>query len=162
VTVFFELPTSVYLKILIAFIAVIIFCRWLAKKMINAGKSKAYTNDAKTLIYSGFVYVAFVWLVFNVITFEKQIKFNRDRWMAEKYKRYEMVKDLIQSNIVASKDTNEVKAIIGDPDFRNNDLQNWSYNMGEGGGGLGFTLHYLLVEFKGDTVSHVLHHEIVD
>ena len=150
------------MKLLIVSITVIIFCRWLAKKITRSGRSTAYAINTTRLIYFGFIYPAFVWLVFNVITFEKQIKFNRDRWMAEKYKRYEMVKDLIQSNIVASKDTNEVKAIIGDPDFRNDDLQNWSYNMGEGGGGLGFTLHYLLVEFKGDTVSHVLHHDIVD
>lgn len=161
-TVFFELPASVYLKILIAFIAVIIFSRWLAKKMINAGKSKAYTNNAKTLIYSGFAYVAFVWLVFNVITYERQTKFNQDKWMAEKNKRYEMAADLIQSGIVAGKDSIEVKSLIGEPDLRNVASQIWNYNMGEGGGGFGFTLHYLLVEFKGDTVSHVLHHEIVD
>jgi len=159
---FLELPILVYLKILIAFIAVIIFCRWLAKRMIKAGKSKAYTNNTKTLIYSGFAYVAFVWLVYNVITFEKQTKFNRDKWMAERNERHEMADDLIQSGIIAGKDSNKVKALIGEPDLRNVTSQIWNYNMGEGGGGFGFRMHHLVVEFTADSVSNIWHQGITD
>jgi len=130
--------------------------------MINAGKSKAYTNNAKTLIYSGFAYVAFVWLVFNVITYERQTKFNQDKWMAEKNKRYEMAADLIQSGIVAGKDSIEIKALIGEPDLRNDTSQIWNYNMGEGGGEFGFSMHHLVVEFAADSVSNIWHQRITD
>lgn len=130
--------------------------------MINAGKSKAYTTNAKTLIYAGFTYVAFVWLVFNVITFEKQTKFNQDKWMAEKNKRHEMADDLIQSDIIAGKDSNKVKALIGEPDLRNDTLQIWNYNMGQGGGGFGFTMHHLVVEFTADSVSNLWLQRITD
>lgn len=159
---FFQLPISVYLKLLIATIAVIIFCRWLAKKLIKNGKSKAYSINAKRLIYAGFSYLAFTWLVYKVITYERQSKFNRDKWVTEKYRRHEMAKDLIQSGIMAGKDSNEVKTILGEPDNRNDSLQTWNYNMGQGGGGPGFTIHYLVVKFSADSVSTIWHQKIVD
>lgn len=159
---FFELPVSVYVKLLIVSITVIIFCMWLAKRMIVAGKSKAYTTNAKRLIYAGFAYAAFIWLVFNVIMYEKQTKFNRDKWMAERNKRHKMAADLIQTGIIAGKDSNEVKALIGEPDFRNNTPQIWNYTMGEGGGGLGFMMHYLVIEFAADSVTSIWHQKIAN
>ena len=81
---FFELPLLVYVKLLIAAIAVIIFCRWLAKRMIKTGKSKAYSINIKRLIYAGFSYTAFTWLVFQVIMYEKQTKFSKEIWMVKK------------------------------------------------------------------------------
>lgn len=159
---FFELPVSVYVKLLIVSITVIIFCRWLVKKLTRLGRSKAYAINTTRLIYAGFIYTAFVWLVFKVITYEKRLIFSKDKWMTEKNKRYEMAEDLIQTGIIAGKDSNEVKALIGEPDFRNNTLQIWNYTMGEGGGGLGFMMHYLVIEFAADSVTSIWHQKIAD
>lgn len=110
----------------------------------------------------GFIYTAFVWLVFKVITYEKRLIFSKDKWMTEKNKRYEMAEDLIQTGIITGKDSNEVKALIGEPDFRNNTPQIWNYTMGEGGGGLGFMMHYLVIEFVADSVTSIWHQKIAD
>ncbi len=82
--------------------------------------------------------------------------------MTEKYRRYEMAADLIQSGIIAGKDSNEVKTIIGEPDDRNDALQTWNYYMGQGGGGPVFTVHYLVVKFSANSVSTIWHQKIVD
>ncbi|HRE37653.1 MAG TPA: hypothetical protein PK092_04390 [Chitinophagaceae bacterium] len=161
-TAFLQLPLSVYVKLLIAFAVVIIFCRWLVKRMIKAGKSKAHIMNAKRLIYAGFAYAAFVWLVFTMITFEKQTKFKRNKWIAERNERYKMADDLIQSGIITGKDSNEVKALIGEPDLRNVTSQIWNYNMDNGGEGFCFSIHYLVVEFMADSVSNIWHQMIAD
>jgi len=132
------------------------------KKMNKAGKSRAYSIDAKRLVYAGFSYSAFVWLVFKVITYERQSKFNYDKWVTEKYRSYKMAADLIQSGIIAGKDSNEIKTIIGESNDKNDSLKTWNYNMGQGGGGPGFTIHHLVVKFSADSVSTIWHHKIVD
>lgn len=103
----------------------------------------------------------FGWSLMRLRTKSKSNSTGIDGWL-KKYKRYEMVKDLIQSNIVAGKDTNEVKALIGEPDLRNDTSQIWNYNMGEGGGGLGFRMHYLVVKFTADRVIDIWHQRITD
>ena len=98
--------------------------------MIKVGKSRAYNIDVKRHVYEGFSYSAFVWLVFKVITYERQSKFNYDKWATEKYRRHEMAADLIQSGIIAGKDSND----------RNDSLKTWNYNMGQGGVGKGSSI----------------------
>lgn len=82
--------------------------------------------------------------------------------MTEKYIKLEMVANLIQSGVITGKDSNEVKTILGEPENRNDSLQTWNYNMGQGGGGPGFTIHYLVVKFSADSVSTIWHQKIVD
>lgn len=63
-----------------------------------------------------------------------------------------MAADLIQSGIIAGKDSND----------RNDSLKTWNYNMGQGGVGLGFIIHNLVVKFSADSGSTIWHHKIVD
>lgn len=159
---FFELPVSVYAKLFLAGISVILFCRWLSIKLVKAGRQKAHIVNITRLIYACFTYAAFVWLVLNVITYEKQVIFNRQKWIAEKSRRHEMAEDLINSNILSGKDSNVVKQILGEPASRIDSVQNWNYYLGTGGGGFGFTMHSLVIEFKGDSVKNVFHYRITD
>ena len=98
---------------------------------------------------------------FKVITYERHSKFKRDKRVTEKYIKLEMVANLIQSGVIAGKDSDEVKTIPGEPENRNDSLQTWNYYMGQGGGGAGFTIHYL-VKFSADSVSTIRHQKIVD
>lgn len=63
-----------------------------------------------------------------------------------------MAADLIQSGIIAGKDSND----------RNDSLNTWNYNMGQGDVGPGFTIHHLVLKFSADSISTIWHHKIVD
>lgn len=158
----FDLPALVYVKLFLAAISVILFCRWLSKKLVKAGRQKVYITNINRLIYAGFLYVAFVWLVFNVIRYEKQVKFDTEKWMAEKSRRHQMAADLIHSGKLSGKDSNLVKHMLGEPSTRIDSVQTWNYYLGNGGGGFGFTIHSLVIEFEGNTVRNVFYHRFTD
>ena len=70
----------------------------------------------------------------------------------------------IEKTGLIKKDTNQLKQIIGDPSWRENTAQIWTYDMGYGGGsGFDFLFHNLKITFnkKGKVIS-VEHLEIRD
>jgi hypothetical protein len=64
--------------------------------------------------------------------------------------------------MLVGKDTNEVKSLLGVPSYRENAGQFWNYDMGQGGGGLGFLFHSLKISFNKGQVSTVMHVQISD
>ena len=74
-----------------------------------------------------------------------------------------MADDIIKSKMLIGKDTNQVKQIIGEPPWRDETAKKWTYNMGCGGGGLGFLFHNLDLNLdKRGIVVSVEHIEIRD
>jgi hypothetical protein len=74
-----------------------------------------------------------------------------------------MAGNIIKSKILIGKDTSQVKQMLGEPTWTNARTQNWTYDMGTGGGGLGFLFHNLDLKLdnKGKVTS-VEHIEIPD
>ena len=74
-----------------------------------------------------------------------------------------MAGNIIKSKMLIDKDTSQVKQILGEPTSTNASTQVWTYDMGIGGGGLGFLFHYLYLKLdsKGKVIS-VEHIEIPD
>ena len=73
-----------------------------------------------------------------------------------------MALDLIDSKLLMGKDTNQVKQLLGDPTFGMNNENSYIYDMGFGGGGLGFMFHHLIVKFESNKVVSVEHAKIRD
>lgn len=68
-----------------------------------------------------------------------------------------MANSIIDSKILIRKDTNQVKQILGKPTLQNDFTKEWIYDMGMGGGGLGFLFHNLIFKFNSYRVTAVLH-----
>ena len=115
-----------------------------------------------TLILTPLLYSALLQLFFAVISGVSKRKFNKESWLNEPSKRYEMVDNLIKKKILIGKDSNQIKEILGTTSSRSDSNNYWLYNMGMGTAFLGFAFHNLEVEFSGSRVVNVRHHKYID
>ena len=70
--------------------------------------------------------------------------------------------DIVKSKILIGKDSNQVKQLLGQPTWQDSLNTSWTYDMGMGGGGLGFLFHNLSVQFDKAKVVKVGHIRIKD
>lgn len=102
------------------------------------------------------------------ITYTPSQDFNKSQWLTDKEGRFQMAGDIISSKMLIGKDTNQVKQMLGEPTWgsgstwRPDTINTWGYNMGMGGGGLGFMLHNLIIKFDKEKVVAVEHAIIRD
>ncbi len=82
-------------------------------------------------------------------------------WQTDREGRFQMAGDIIESKRLLGKDTSQVKQILGDAAWGNSD-STFVYDMGFGGGGLGFMFHHLIVKFDNNKVVLVEHAKIRD
>ncbi len=73
-----------------------------------------------------------------------------------------MGNNIIESKMLIGKDTNQVKQMLGEPTRIGGPTLQWTYDMGMGGGGLGFMFHNLHIKFKDQKVVSVEHGKIRD
>ena len=73
-----------------------------------------------------------------------------------------MANNIIKSKMLIGNDTNQIKQMLGEPTRSAGTTVQWTYDMGMGGGGLGFIFHSLLVKFKNQKVFSVEHGKISD
>jgi hypothetical protein len=95
------------------------------------------------------------------ITYTPSRDFDTAQWLKDKEGRYQMARDIIESKMLLGKDTSQVKQILGDA-ARGNSDSIFVYDMGFGGGGLGFMFHHLIVKFDNNKVVSVEHAKIRD
>jgi hypothetical protein len=91
-------------------------------------------------------------LIFFTISHDRSYSFSTERWNTKKNERWQMAESLVESKVLISKDSSQIKNLLGVPEQRNDSLHQWSYDMGQGGGGLGFRFHTLLVTYRNDKV----------
>jgi len=111
------------------------------------------------LIAAYFVYGL---MLSTFFTYEKTYVFDQKKWQEDKANRWRMGSDLIESKLLEHKDSNQVLLLLGQPDTRIDTQQQWIYQTGEGGGGLGFLLHYLDITYKEGKVTKANTREIKD
>lgn len=151
-------------------IAIPLFFSWkrIFKNKLKANSTRRIITWAATIISTPIIYTGFIWLFIYGITYSPSKSFNKASWLTHKSTRYEMAGDLIYSKQLIGLDTIQVKEILGVPtsinviDSSGNHIRNWSYDMGSGGGGLGFLFHNLLVKFENEKVVTVEHIELKD
>lgn len=93
---------------------------------------------------------------------EPSQEFNQTKWLAAKSERFSMGDDIVTSKLLLDKDSIQVKELLGEPNMKNSTTNSWIYDMGTGGGGLGFLIHHLSVTFEKNKVAKVDHHSVKD
>ena len=96
------------------------------------------------------------------ITYTPSKDFDKAEWLKDREGRFQMAGDIIESKMLLGKDTSQVKQILGDPTRGMKNDNNFGYDMGFGGGGLGFMFHHLIVKFDNNKVVSVEHAKIRD
>ena len=161
--VIFGFSIEVYFILLISAIPTIFFRKWLLKKFIRTERTRKLATWLTTILITPVIYAGLVaFLLFGNFTPNKD--FDKSEWIKDNEGRFQMAHDIIKSKILIGKDTNQLKQIIGDPSWRENTAQIWTYDMGYGGGsGFDFLFHNLKITFnkKGKVIS-VEHLEIRD
>ena len=117
---------------------------------------------ASTVVLTPIIYVGLIGIFIYFITREPSSDFDKSKWLTDKGGRFSMGDDIVKSKILLGKDTNQVKQLLGQPTWQDSLNTSWTYDMGNGGGGLGFLFHNLSVHFDREKVVKVDHIRIKD
>ena len=163
IPVIFGLSIEVYFILFFIFISTFFFWKWILKKYIKVDKTRKIATWLATLIVTPVIYNGLIILFIFWISYTPSKNFDKSQWLTDKEERFQMADDIIKSKIIIGKDTNQVKQILEEPPWRDNKAKKWTYEMGCGGGGLGFLFHNLDLNLdkKGIVIS-VVHIEIRD
>ena len=113
--------------LIIMSIMIIIFYLGIFKFLKNRIKNtilRIFMSSIISIVFGILFYIiSFVGLIY-FLTREKSREFNKEDWsisnnINNKLSKYEMIDDLIDSEILLNKDSTKVKNILGIPDFRN-------------------------------------------
>jgi len=96
----------------------------------------------------------------TVMFYEPTRDFNKEKWFADKSKRYEMRDDLVESELLKNKTREEVLDILGPPDLRVDTVNFWDYDLGTSGAGFGWQFNNLIITFDKDRVTKVEKREV--
>jgi len=151
-------------------IAVPLFFIWkrILRNKLQDTTTRKIIAWAATIVTTPIIYAGLMVLFIYYLTYTPKRHFDKSSWLRLKSERFEMAEDLINSKQLIGKDTFQLKQLLGNPSMvyessSNGDhLKSWSYDMGSGGGGLGFLFHDLSVKLKDDKVVKVEHIEIKD
>ena len=139
--------------------------RRLLKKFIKLNLYRNLATWILTLVLTPLLFLGVVSIYLYLLFHIPSRKFNKNSWRSETAKRFQMSDDIIKSEIFIGKDTTQIKDLLGDTNQKYQDsLQqfHWIYEMGEGGGGLGFLFHHLEIKFKNNKAVLIQHIEIRD
>lgn len=153
---------EVYIIILVIGIVTFFILRWTFRTFIKADKPRIALTWLGTIILTPLIYVALVAVLFSLLFYQPKRDFDKDKWFADKEKRYEMRDDLVDSGILKEKSKKETIDLLGPPDFGTDTTNVWNYDLGTSGTGLGWQFNTLLVMFDNDRVVNVEKQEIVD
>ena len=154
IPVFFGLSIEVYFILLIIAIPTFFFWKWVLKKFIKVDRTRKIATWTATLIGTLIIYVGLIMLFMFGMTYTPSKDFDKPEWILDKEGRFQMAGDIINSKMLIDKDTIQVKQILGDPTWGMDTTHVWTYDMGFGGGGLGFLFHHL--NLKLDSNSKVV------
>jgi hypothetical protein len=162
IPVFSGLSIKVYFILLFISISTFFFWRWLFRKYIVDKSKQKIATWTSTIILTPIIYVGLIAIFIFLITREPSSDFDKSKWLTDKEGRFEMGDDNIKSKMLIGKDTNQIKELLGQPTWQDSLNVQWSYDMGMGGGGLGFLFHNLTVRFDKNKVTTVEHNKIKD
>lgn len=162
IPVIFGASIEVYFILLIIAIPTFLFWRWIFRKYIKTDKTRKIVTWAVTLITTPFIYIGLILLFVVWMTYTPSKDFDQTKWQTDKEKRFQMANDIIKTNMLIGKDTNQVKQILGVPTRDRSTTGVWTYDIGYGGGGLGFLFHHLHLKLENNKVVSVEHIEIHD
>jgi hypothetical protein len=161
-----EIPTilgfsiEVYLILLLISIPTFLFWRWAFKKTIRVDRRRIIFAWVATIIVTPVIYVGLITLFMIGLFYTPSKDFDRSLWRTDREGRFQMANDIIKSKMLIGKDTAQIKQLLGNPTWGGDSTNEWNYDMGFGGGGLGFLYHRL--NLKLDTNKLVLSVEHIE
>lgn len=148
---------EVFVIILLLGIPVFFIWRWLLKKYIKSDKSRIIATWIATIITAPFIYIGVILIWLYTLSYYPTNDFNKEKWLSDTEKRYEMSGDIIESEMLIGKTKSEVKQILGD-DGNEDESDNWSYSLGFKPGFANIDPDVLDIEFKDGKVVKVGQH----
>jgi hypothetical protein len=147
-----------FILFIISSISTFFACSWIFKKFIKANKVRKVVTWATTLVLTFFIYCGLISLWLMSISYYPTYAFNKEKWLANKEKRYELSEDIIVSRMLLGKTKAEVRQILGD---EGNGVKgnNWNYYLGFVPGLASIDPDVLDIEFKVGKVIKVGQHE---
>lgn len=168
IPVLFGYSIEVYLIQIAIAIPLFFFWKRIFKSKVRTNSARRIITWAVTLISTPIIYASLIWLFIYCISYWPTKGFDKKSWLTHKSTRFEMAGDLVNRKLLIALDTIQVKDLLGVPssvnvsDSSRNNVKNWTYDMGSGGGGLGFLFHHLLIKFENGKVVAVEHVELKD
>lgn len=135
---------------------------WTLKKFIKADKLRIGLTWVGTIILTPLIYAALITIFFSILFHQPTRKFDKDKWFADRERRYEMRDDIVESGILKEKNKKEIIELVGPPDLGTDTTDVWNYDLGTSGAGLGWQFNTLLVTFDNNRVVKVEKQEVVD
>lgn len=153
---------AVYIINLVIGIMTFFILRWTLKKFVNTRKLRIVLTWAGTIVLTPVIYIGLTITFVSILFYQPTRGFDREKWLADKEKRYEMRNDIVESEILKNKDKKEVAELLGLPDFGSDTTNIWNYDLGTSGAGLGWQFNSLIVTFDKELVTKVEKKEITD
>jgi hypothetical protein len=154
----FGLSIEVYFILIILGIPTFFFWRWLFKKYIKVNKTRKLITWIATIILTPLIYVGIVMLIYFSISYYPSHDFDRQKWLTDGEKRYELSKDLINSKILIGKSKVQVRQLLGDEADNENKSNVWTFGLGYRPELFNIDPDHLQIEFKDDKVVNVEQH----
>ncbi len=158
IPVIFGLSIEVYFILIILGIPTFFFWRWVFKKYIKVDRTRKVLTWLATIILTPCIYVGLILLVFFSISYYSKHDFDRQKWFADKDKRYELSNDIIESKMLIGKSKSQVRQLLGGED-NSDSLNVWTFGLGIRPELFNIDDSYLQVEFKDDKVVNVEQHK---
>ncbi len=164
ITKYFTISSENWYFYLIIGLLTYFFLKWIFGKFIKEKSPKNLLSFFSAIIITPFIYNTLIVIFFSLLFYEHHpdIKFNKDKWDTNLYERFEMRKNIVESNILLGKTKKEVVKILGligkvDSSSR------ITYDMGsEDDGLMGIKMHILTIDFKNNHVNKVRYLEFID
>lgn len=154
----FGVSIEVYFILLVLGVLNFFIWRWLLKKNIKVERNRKFAIWTATILTTPLIYYGLIILWFFSMSYHPNYDFDKEKWLANKEKRYEFSQDIIDSKMLIGKTKSEVLQILGDK-IDNEQNDNWSYDLGFKPGFANIDPDVLDIEFKKGKVVDVVQHE---
>lgn len=153
----FGMSIEVYFILLLLGIPTFFFWRWLLKKFIKVDKRRKLAIWTATIVLTPLIYAGLIILWILSMSYHPNNDFNKEKWFADKEKRYELSEDIIDSKMLIGKTKTEVQQLLGNED-NTKKSNSWSYYLGFRPGFFTMDPDVLDIEFKHGKVINVEQH----
>lgn len=153
----FGVSIEVYFILLILGIPIFFFWSWLLKKFIKVDKARKIATWSATILVTPLIYVEIIMLWLFIISYHPNHNFDKEKWVANKEKRYELSDDIIDNRILIGKTKSEVRQLLGN-EGNTNESDYWHYYLGFRPGFLNIDPDVLDIQFKDGKVIKVGQH----
>ena len=155
---FFGISIEVYFIILILGILFFFIWRWLLKKFIKTDNTRKIATWIATVVTTPLIYIGIIMLWLFSMSYNPNHAFDKEKWLTDKEKRYELSADIIESKMLIGKTKSEIKQLLGD-EGNSYDSDYWNYYLGFRSGFAIIDASFLYIEFEDGKVIKIGQHE---